>query len=681
MDWRARGSRGFPILSLALGLGLLFAACGGAGSPSATTTADGGTATPDASDRTWAGSEPAPEFPTGLTWFNVAEPPTLASLRGKTVLLDFWTAGCINCQHIIPDLKRLEEEYADSLVVIGVHSGKYATEHEDDTVREAIGRYDLQHPVVNDPDFVVWNTYGARAWPTLVLIDPAGNYVGTHSGEGVYPLFQPIIEALEGEFEGRINSAPFPIVLDQTAASTLLSYPAAVLADEQGDRLYIADSGHNRILEARLNGALLRVFGTGAAGFADGRADEAQFFDPQGLELSADRSQLYVADTRNHALRAIDLKTGAVTTLAGTGKRAQALPRPGDKPKETALASPWGLLLRDGVLYIANAGTHQLWSYDVGADELAVYAGTSREGIDDGERLTMATLAQPSGLATDGRYLYWVDPESSSVRRTPFDGEIVDTMVGTGLFDYGDEDGTGLEAQIQHPQGIAYLDGLLYIADTYNNKIRSIDPTSFEVKTVAGTGENRWADGGPDEASFAEPAGIAVYGDRLLIADTANHVLRTFDPASGETGTLALSNIGVLTGTGAGRVLRVELPGQSVAPGATNLRLKLSTPGGYHLNSLAPSTLTLAAVNPAVVSLGETSISWSTDDESVEIPIPVILETGTTTVTATGAAYFCADGEEALCLIQQLEIVVPVEVGPDATGGELVVEYRLEPDA
>ncbi len=680
MHVRARRLRAFPILFLALGFAISFAACGGGGSPKPDPNASGGTATAT-SDQTYAGTDPAPAFPTGLTWFNVTEPPTLDALKGKIVLLDFWTAGCINCQHIIPDLKKLEAEFADSLVVIGVHSGKYATEHDDDTVREAIARYDLEHPVVNDPDFVFWNAYGANAWPTLVLIDPAGKLVGSHSGEGVYPLFQPIVAALGGEFAGQIDTTPFPVALDQSASSTVLSFPGAVLADAAHDRLFIADSGHNRILEAHMDGELTRVFGTGESGFVDGHADEAQFLDPQGLELSADGSQLYVADTRNHALRVIDLDSGDVTTLAGTGERAEAFPVPGDDPKETALASPWGLLLHDGTLYIANAGTHQIWTYDVAAKQLAVFAGTSREGISDGERLTMATLAQPSGLTTDGHYLYWVDPESSSVRRTPFDGEIVDSLVGTGLFDYGDSDGTGLEAKIQHPQGIAYVGGLLYIADTYNNKIKSVDPASFEVKTVAGNGDAAWGDGSKGAASFNEPSGVAAYGDKVLVADTGNHLLRVYDPATGKTSTLQLSNLGVLSGTGAGRVLHVDLPAQKVAPGATNLRLQLSTPDGYHLNSLAPSSLDLVAANPEVLDLGESTISWSTDDSMVEIPIPVVLANGSTTLTFTGAAYFCAEGEEALCLIQQLEIVVPVEVNAGASGGELVVQYELTPEA
>ncbi|MCK9519831.1 MAG: redoxin domain-containing protein, partial [Dehalococcoidia bacterium] len=310
-----------------IALMVLAVACDGGGQPGSTSNGDGQAAAPEPT-KSWAGSEPAPDFPDGLTWFNVRQPLALADLRGKAVLLDFWTQGCINCQHIIPDLKQLETEFGDALAVIGVHSGKYATEHEDDSVREAIGKYGLEHPVVNDPDFAVWNAYGVNAWPTLVLIDPAGNLVGIHAGEGVYPLFRPILSALIAEFEakGSIDRTPLPFDAAATSASAVLSYPADIAVDATGGKLYIADSGHNRILVSDLEGRLERAIGTGAEGFADGTAHEAAFRQPQGVALSPDGRTLFVADTRNHAVRAVDTETGNVRTIAGTGKQLDRLP-------------------------------------------------------------------------------------------------------------------------------------------------------------------------------------------------------------------------------------------------------------------------------------------------------------------------------------------------------------------
>ena len=672
-----RQSRSLALAFTLLGLiVLLAAACGGSSSsPAGGTEGASDTTTPER--KSWAGTQPAPAFPGGLSWFNVQEAPTVESLHGKMVLLDFWTLGCINCQHIVPDLKRLEEEFADSLVVIGVHSGKYATEHSDESVQEAVHRLSIEHPVANDPDFAFWQAYQARAWPTLVLIDPAGNVVGSHAGEGVYGVFQPILEALESEFEGAIDTTPFPLALDAVSASTLLRYPGAIATDEANDRLYIADSSNNRIVVATLDGELLRAIGTGQQGFADGAANEATFFEPHGLSVSSDGGLLYVADTRNHALRVVDTETWTVRTIAGNGERLRQLPRTGDSPTDVALASPWGLALRDGVLYIGMAGVHQLWTMDLAANSLSVFAGTSREGIDDGLRLTQATLAQPSGLALTESFLYWVDPESSAVRRVGYgDDAIVDTLSGTGLFDYGFDDGRGLEATFQHPQDIVLFDGLLYIADTYNHAIRVLDPGPAEVTTLAGGPDRGWADGGPVEALFDEPGGIAAARGLLYVADTNNHLIRTVAPATGDVSTLTLTNPGAIS-MGGGQVTRIEISEQSVAPGVSNIQLRVTAPAGHHLNSLAPARLALNTSNASVIEAGEREVSWSSDDPSIEVPIPVALGEGSAVLTFTGEAYYCRDGEEALCLVTMLEIVAPVFVAANATSGEIEVAFEL----
>ena len=298
-------------LPLVVGGALLVAACGGggadvAGTPppetaEATATRAGAT-TPAAATPTEppAVENPAPEFPPGLTWFNVSEPLSFAKLRGKLVILDFWTQGCINCQHIIPDLERLEHEFPDSLVVIGVHTGKYSGEQEDAAVAEAIARYGRKHPVVNDPDYVVWRQWGVRAWPTVVLIDPRGSVVGGRAGEGVYETFQPVVQRVHDEFSalGLIDTTPIPLALEATVVSTFLSFPSEVLVDEAGGRIFIADAGHHRIVVTDLDGNVIRAFGAGEPGFTDGSANEARFRDPQGLELSPDGKTLWVRTER-----------------------------------------------------------------------------------------------------------------------------------------------------------------------------------------------------------------------------------------------------------------------------------------------------------------------------------------------------------------------------------------------
>ncbi len=665
------------VVCTALLIALAAVACSGGDSPP---QPGGGTDVADqGARRSWAGTEPAPGIPGDVSWFNVARPLTLEELKGRAVLLDFWTLGCINCQHIIPDLKRLEAEFGDNLVVIGVHSGKYATEHEDESVLEAIRRFGIEHPVINDPDFVVWRTFGASAWPTLVLIDPAGNLVGGHAGEGVYPLFQPILASLVAEFgeKGLLSPRPLPISLAAAPATAVLSYPGKVLADGGRGRLFIADSGHHRILEARLDGTLVRAFGTGKEGFADGAPGEAAFRQPHGVALSADGATLFVADTRNHAIRAIDLDSGETTTVAGTGEQLRRLPQGPSPALETAMASPWDVVLANGQLFISMAGIHQIWSLNLLSRQVSVFAGTSREGIDDGPRLTMATLAQPSGLAADAEWLYWVDPESSALRRVPLAGEgEVQTLVGTGLFDYGDRDGRGRQAQFQHPQGVALLDGAIYVADTYNHRLRVYDPVSQEVGTAAGS-ERGWSDGVAGGVKFDEPGGLSAAAGLVYIADTNNHLVRVYNPATGTVATLALTNLSAITAATPGRVTRVEFPARRVSPGASNVRITISSPRGFHLNASAPSKLELATSNGSVLDLGERTLTWTTDEDRVSFPVPVVLAEGQATMTLTVSAYYCRTGAEALCFVGLFELAVPVEVTALSSQSELVVDFEL----
>ena len=655
----------------------LAAACGGGGSGLSTALDD---SEEDDFTAISATLPVAPEIPGGHTWFNVSDPLTLEGLQGKVVLLDFWTSGCINCQHIIPELKRLEEEYSDSLVIIGVHSGKYDREHDDASVQQAILRFGIQHPVVNDPDFVIWSLYRINAWPTLILIDPNGRVVGGRSGEDIYDEFQPVIDKLVADFDaqGLIDRTPIAIDLEAAAVtSAVLSYPSAVLADEAGDRLFIADAGRNRILISDLNGRLQDVIGSGDRGLEDGTFAQASLNEPQGLALSADGSTLYIADTRNHAVRAADLDAREVTTIAGTGVRAYGPPAAPAAGAETARASPWGLVLRGSTLYMAMAGTHQIWSLDVEAGTVSAFVGSGAEGIDDGPLLE-ATLAQPNGMATDGATLYWVDPESSSVRRLSLDsGGDVSTLVGTGLFDFGDADGVGVEAQLEHAQGLAYANGVLYVADTYNHKLRTVDPQTLEVVTVAGGDGAGFRDGVLGTSLLSEPLGMSVAGDLVYFADRNNHVVRTLNTATNSIATLQLTNLSVIAESNQDRPLTVVLAGQTVAPDTSELRIRLSSPAGFHLNSLAPSELALSSSNSPTLEPEEDIATWSTDDESVEVIVPVNVQPGDAIISAEGSVYYCRTGEEALCLIADLQITLPVTVDADATDRIITLDYEL----
>ena len=494
---------------------------------------------------------PAPELDGGVAWLNTAGPFKLKDLRGKIVVLDFWTLCCINCIHTLPDLAKLEKKYANELVVVGVHSPKFDEEKDTEAVRKAVLRYEISHPVVNDANQTIWDAYDAHSWPTLVLIDPEGNLVAEGEGEGLYADLDVRIAGLIKEFKEKklLDEKPRQFELarfSETGASPLF-FPGKVLADDPapggaekhaGGRLFIADSTHHRIVITDLAGKKIAVAGDGRAGADDGPFDKARFNDPQGLAL--DGETLYVADRKNNLIRALDLQAKTVTTVAGTGEQGDDREAGGPALK-TALNSPWDLLLHDGKLYIAMAGFHQIWTLDLVKGEVGPYAGVGMERRRDGP-LGRACFAQPSGLAADGATLYVADSEVSSVRSVPLDGKgEVKTIVGQDLFVFGDVDGVGDEVRLQHALGVAYdrADGKLYVADTYNSKIKVIDPRKRSCTTFLGGEPDGWL----ATPLFSEPGGISIAGGKLYVADTNAHRIRVVDLTTKAVSTLTLQGV------------------------------------------------------------------------------------------------------------------------------------------
>lgn len=625
---------------------------------------------PTPNPRTYAGTVPAPDFPPGLDWLNVERPLSLAELRGKIVLLDFWTYGCINCMHVIPDLKALEEKFADELVVIGVHSAKFANEGETDNIRQIILRYELEHPVINDNNFEVWRTYGANAWPTFVLIDPEGNVLGFHAGEGIFDLFNQVIIGMIAEFDARelIDRTPLALKLErENLANSPLLFPGKVLADPANNRLFIADSNHNRIVVTNLDGVVQAVIGNGRSGLQDGNFESAQFFRPQGLALAA-ANTLYVADTENHALRRVDLAAGTVETVAGNGRQGRYEIFEGEGTA-VPLNSPWDVLYLDGIVYIAMAGQHQLWQYDPATQQVQVFAGSGREELVDGPLLT-GGLNQPSGLATDGERLYFADSEASAIRSASA-AEGLRTIVGTGLFDFGDVDGSGSEVRLQHPLGIIYANGVLYVADTYNNKIKRIDPATGSSSTFLGTGEDGWRDG--DTPLFDEPGGLSLGNGQLYIADTNNHVIRIANLVDGHVSTLVLADPdGLLTRPAVGEAFAgktVTLTAQAVAAGEGALSLQINLPAGYKFNDVAPFLAEFSASGGAVIAVENAAVQQVAP--SFPLQIPLNFGSGTGEIQADLVIYYCEAVAESLCLIEQVRLLLPFEV---AEGGEPAVE-------
>jgi len=426
---------------------------------------------------------------------------------------------------------------------VGVHSAKFPNEASGESLAEAVARHRIGHPVVNDRDFAIWQRYGVRAWPTLVLVDPQGYVVGAVAGEGHGPALREAVQQLIAEHRQagtlRVDGRPFALRHLEPPADGFLAYPGKVLADVAGRRTFVADSGHHRIVIADPAAQVRAVAGVGDPGFSDGTFATARFQHPQGMALVG--GHLYVADTENHAIRRLDLKARTVETVAGTGEQAVGRPRPGTG-REVALNSPWDLVIRDGTLYIAMAGCHQIWAMDLTTGALTPFAGSGREEFRDGPRLT-AGLNQPSGLATDGEVLFVADSEASAIRAVTFgDFGRVTTLVGEGLFEFGDRDGTGPDVRLQHPLGVAWLGGACYIADTYNHKVKRLYPALRRVETVLGTGKPGRGEG--PEAAFFEPGGLSAAAGRLYVADTNNHRICVADLGAGTVTTLPLGESG-----------------------------------------------------------------------------------------------------------------------------------------
>ena len=618
----------------------------------------------------------APEFPEGMQWLNTGRPLTLEELRGKVVLLDFWTYCCINCIHVMPDLKKLEAKYPDELVVIGVHSAKFTTEKQTDNIRQAILRHELEHPVVNDNQMQVWGSYKVGAWPTLVLIDPAGRVVHRRSGENVFDEFDKRIAGLVKTFDekAQLDRTPLDLALErELMPESFLSFPGKVLADEATGQLFIADSNHNRIVVVSLEDNTVKaLIGSGETGFDDGDFDAATFDHPQGMAF--DGETLYVADTENHALRAVDLELETVSTIAGTGEQARRgnVAGPG---KTTALNSPWDLVLDGDNLYIAMAGAHQLWRFDLQTGLVEPFAGSGQEAGIDGPRRS-AALAQPSGLASDGQKLYFADSEISTVRSVELAGKgLVETVAGSlGLFDFGDVDAKGAGARFQHPLGVAHHDGALYVADTYNNKIKRITLADGESQTFLGTGEAGLVDG--SAAQFDEPAGISYASGRLYIADTNNNVIRVAGLKDKTVKTLDIETAApeedeldfVAEGT--------PLPAQSVRPGKATLTINIVLPRGTKLNPEAPSQVRLVSSDKNVLSFNGRA---SKVIEGFKLPfeVSVTVSPGNAQLALSSEIFSCEKKEGGLCFFDQVGLLLDVKVAEDAGRAGITITHEL----
>jgi thiol-disulfide isomerase/thioredoxin len=525
----------------------------------------------------------APEFPSG-SWFNVGAPLSLRALRGKVVLLDFWTFCCANCLHVIEELHALERDFGDELVIIGVHSPKFEHEKSDHAVAAATERYGVAHPVFNDPELWLWQQYAVRAWPTLVLIDPDGYVVAQAAGEGQASGLALMIEDLIARYDaaGTLRRGDNPYQPAEPSAGAL-RFPAKAIrlgGAAPGGRLLVADSGHHQLAETELDGVTVRRrIGSGERGSGGQRLAEPNGLTELPAKVAAEAGfDVVVADTANHQLRGVRSADAAIVhtvdLAAGlTGVSTVTGPVP-------AVLSPWDVAWwpASGQVVIAAAGVHLLLGWDPRTGAVSILAGAGVEGLKDGPALD-GWLAQPSGLAVQGERVWFADSENSALRYLDTAGQL-HTAVGEGLFDFGHRDGPAGQARFQHPLGLAVLaDGSIAVADTYNGAIRRYDPATDEVSTLA--------------TGLAEPSGLVLVDGELVVVESAAHQL-VRPVTAGELDRVL------------GAALHTHRPVTELAAGELELTVPFVPPPGRKLDErYGPATqLAVSASPPGLLAAG-----------------------------------------------------------------------------
>jgi thiol-disulfide isomerase/thioredoxin len=459
------------------------------------------------------------ELPNDLEWVN-CDPISLSSFRGRMVLLHFWTGSSIHCKQALADIKHLEAKFPDSLAVIGVHTPKFSNESDSGVVLKAVNRWFVRHPVINDAQWRLWRRFAITAWPSSVLLDGEGRLVGVYVGEGQRAELESKLAYLhqQASAHGQLLTAAAPIA-KRPESKNYLQFPSKICAT--ADRLYIADTAHNRVLETTFEGRVSRIFGSGNAGFWDGLASEAGMREPTGVCVG--RESLFICDTGNHAIRRVKLliQDEVLDTVAGTGKQGVVLPARG-KSRDIDFASPTDCVYHQDKLYVCMTGHHQIWMLDLLRNTAERIAGGESEGISDGT-LMAANFAQPMSIALSKDGLFVLDAAASALRHVRLNDGLVSTLVGSGLFDCGDSDGPASIARLKYPSASCFdtQRQVLWIADSYNNKIKVYSPSKNEVKTLN------------VNYKLSEPAGLALADNALWIANQNAHELLRLDLKTG----------------------------------------------------------------------------------------------------------------------------------------------------
>uniref|UniRef100_A0A8C3RZU7 NHL repeat-containing protein 2 n=1 Tax=Chelydra serpentina TaxID=8475 RepID=A0A8C3RZU7_CHESE len=676
----------------------------------------------------WEQDLKVPDFGGDLEWLNTEGPISLyKDLCGKVVVLDFFTYCCINCIHLLPDLHALEHKYCDKdgLLVVGVHSAKFPNEKVLNNIKSAVLRYNITHPVVNDADATLWQELEVSCWPTLVILGPRGNMLFSLVGEGHKDklfLFTSIALKFYKE-KGQItdNKVGIKLYRDSLPSSPLL-FPGKVTVDNSGDRLVIADTGHHRILVVRKNGQILHTIGGPNSGRKDGRFSEAAFNSPQGVSIK--NNIIYVADTENHLIRKIDLELEMVNTVAGIGIQGTDK-EGGAKGEEQPISSPWDVIFgssvsgthEDDVLWVAMAGTHQVWALMLECGKLPKgsdlkkgtclrFAGSGNEENRNNAYPHKAAFAQPSGLSLASEEpwncIFVADSESSTVRTISLKDGAVKHLVGgerdpLNLFAFGDVDEAGINAKLQHPLGVTWdkKRKLLYVADSYNHKIKFVDPKMKNCATLAGTGAASNVVGSSlMQSTFNEPGGLCVEenGRLLYIADTNNHQIKVLDLETKIVSMLPIlhteifdvvdhpfvqnnkmANIPKLPKSAP----NIQLPSLTVIPGQTlQFLLRLSLPANTKLTEEAPSSWFLTAEGNEWLLQGQNP-SGEIEDIShqplIALQLPSSCLSSEAVLSIKVCLYYCSKDSSA-CMMKGISFSQPLQVANTNQGSTAQVE-------
>lgn len=541
------------------------------------------------------------DFPPMHKWFNCESLSLNSDLKNKLVVIDFWTYWCINWLHVLPELEYLENKYAHDhgVAFVGCHSAKFTNERESEKVREAVMKYDVKHPVINDEEMIFWDSLERTSWPSIAILSPEGWPLIFLSGEGNKEKIDTIIEvALEYYGDDRISRKPIALYLEEdkeievkqnkrkreesltkeerAALNSNLRFPGKLIwiANQpmltyDCNLLVISDTGNNRLVLINIDtNEWVDTIGNGFIGLVDGKYSECSFHHPQGIchVYRENEHFLYVCDSNNHAIREINLNTKEVLTVIGTGE--QGRDREGNKnPEYQKLSSPWDIVaINRDTLIIAIAGTHQIWALNLKNNRCFNFSGTGAEGnLDSKNNLKKWEWAQPSGLSLgviskEKIEIYVADSESSSIRAINMKSLSSSRNVVGGdsnprnLHAYGDIDDIGVSAKLQHPLGVHFVKhkNVVLVTDTYNHKVKVIDPFTNEIFSWLGNGNGTLKDGNAMNSEFSEPSGVyslwikdASGNDKLLVfvSDWNNHWIRSVDYDEGEVTTMELLNV------------------------------------------------------------------------------------------------------------------------------------------